>query len=447
MYQKILSKILEFLKDRELRVLIAFAVVYRIFLFTVIYYKAIIAPDSTTFYELAKRIAFLNLSDYDGKRSLGYPILILFGLGNKSLIVFYQHLLGILTSVFQYKILRNFNFSAKHGLWMAMFLTGFLNVFFYESSILVETLVLFFITIMVYLLTEGYLENRSLKIEILMGSVLGILALIKPFYAFLPFVIFGFSIIKDFRFKNVFSSKLLIFIFSLTAYFGWSYVNKLNTGYFVSTTFFGLNMSQNCVYFAEKCPEEYKWIGIPYAKERELSIKNNEDIAMTIWRTYESGAYNNRYSEFPDLTNQLGKFAVSTIKNNPKDYIFQVVTHSWFDYWKPSIYYHDEDFNFKISRTVFDVIWYIQQGIFYFFKFGFVLLIPVEFFKFFRFRKITFELVIVTLVFTASVLQGIVTYGTNSQYSFPFEFLMIIVVFLFLKKEIKLPRRLNTFLQ
>ena len=39
------------------------------------------------------------------------------------------------------------------------------------------------------------------------------------------------------------------------------------------------------------------------------------------------------------------------------------------------------------------------------------------------------------IVFGTSFLQAIVTYGTNDRYSFPFEFIIIIAVFLYLKEK------------
>lgn len=76
-----------------------------------------------------------------------------------------------------------------------------------------------------------------------------------------------------------------------------------------------------------------------------------------------------------------------------------------------------------------------------------MLLVPFYVYQFFKKRKITFEIVMVAIIFLGSVLQGIVTYGTNVKYAYPYEFLMIIVVLLFFKKEVNLPKRLGTFLQ
>ena len=52
----------------------------------------------------------------------------------------------------------------------------------------------------------------------------------------------------------------------------------------------------------------------------------------------------------------------------------------------------------------------------------------------------------VVVVFAGSVLQGLVTCA-NDRFSFPFEFAMIVVVLLFVKNYVTLPKFLNTYLQ
>ena len=44
----------------------------------------------------------------------------------------------------------------------------------------------------------------------------------------------------------------------------WCGFVKSKTGYFVTSTMFGIYKIQNCVYFAEKGPKTYQWIIDPY---------------------------------------------------------------------------------------------------------------------------------------------------------------------------------------
>ncbi|MFC6097752.1 hypothetical protein ACFPVY_13935 [Flavobacterium qiangtangense] len=447
MLDKILnSKVFWFTNSREIKLLLLIGLVYRVLMFG-FYLHSNIFPDSGGFVELGDRMSKLDLTGYGGERSPGYPLLYVLTFQSTRITVILQFGIGVITTIFWYKTLLNLNFNKKNSFWITLFLQSFLTVFLYESSFLIETIALFLISVIFYFLSNAYFEKKSLKLELLMSFLMGYLVIVKPFFAYIPFIIYGFSVLKNFRFSNFISQKLIILVLPLISYFGWSYVNKLNTGYFVSTTYYGLNIAQNCVYFAEKGPKEYNWINKSYVKHRELSIKKNEDVAMTIWRSYGSGDFDFKCWNFADLSNELGKYGKATIMKNPEDYLQQVFTRSWFDFW---LVFGKKEFTpFRVTffNKAMDGIWFVQHIILLFFKFSFLLLTPFYIFKFLRDRKVTMEIIIVAIVFATSLLQGLVTYGTNSKYAFPFEFLMIILVLLFVKNYVRFSKRLNIFLK
>src|SRR5699024_6465555 len=210
-------------------------------------------------------------------------------------------------------------------------------------------------------------------------------------------------------------------------YFGWSYVNKINTGYFVSTTFIGLNLAQNCVHYAEKGPLKYQWLSEPYVHYRKKSIANNRDVAMAIWAAYNAGAYDKYDLSFPDLSHQLGLYAKATIYHNPFDYLQQVAL-SWWKFWKPSIMWNYDSFNFPYANKIFLLLWKFQKLILWTSRVAFIALIPYYFFKAIKTRKISLEFKLMSLVLAGSILQAAVTYGSNSRFSFPFEFIMVMLV-------------------
>lgn len=447
MLDKILnSKVFWFTNSREIKLLLLIGLVYRV-LMMALYQDGNIFPDSWSFITLGDQMLTFDLFGYTGERSPGYSLLYFLTGGSLILVLLFQFGIGVITSVFWFKTLLNLNFNARNSFWITLFLESFLHIFLYESSFLIETLALFLISVIFFILTNAYFEKKSLKLELLMSFLLGYLVIVKPFFAYIPFLIYGFSVLKNFRFSNFISQKLIILVLPLISYFGWSYVNKLNTGYFVSTTYYGLNIAQNCVYFAEKGPKEYDWINKSYVKHRELSIERKEDVSMTIWRSYGSGDFDFKCYNFAQLSNELGEYGKATIKKNPKDYLKQVVTRSWLDFWRIFGKEIFKPFRVAIADSLMNKVWFVQKAILLSFKFSFLLLVPFYAVQFFRDRKITSEIVIVTVIFATSVLQGLVTYGTNSKYSFPFEFLMIIVVLLFIKKYVRFFNFINKYLQ
>lgn len=436
-------KLFSFIKSREIRILIFVGILFR-FILTILYFNVTLFLDSDGYIELSKYLLNLDLSGYDGTRSPGYPFLIFLAFGSQKLVVLFQFVLGIITSILWYKILLKLQFKAKLSLFIALFLEGFLHVYFYETSIMVESFSLFFISLLFYQIANGFFDKKDLKTDFLVGLLLGYLVLIKPFYVFLPFWVYGFSVIKNFNLKQIINQKIILLIFPLLTYFGWSYVNKVNTGHFVSTTYLGLNLSQNCVYFAENTAPEYQWIGTIYAKYRIKNLAENDtikkdidkrDMAMTIWHARKE-LQSKRNSTLPDLSKELGQYAYATIRKNPIEYTKQVLCRSWIDFWKTSIHFNYLNFLVPFSNKICIGFWYIQSTLLLFFKFVFLILSPVYIFEFFRTQKISFEFITVVIILTTSILQAMVTYGSNSRFSYPFEFLMIIIVLLFVRKYI-----------
>jgi len=427
------QKLKKLRNNKEVKILIVVGLLYR-FLLSLVYMNISQFPDSSSFMVLAERILAFNLLDYTGERSPGYPLLLFFAFGFKPLVVLYQFGIGILTSILWFKTLLNLNFSKKQALWMTLFMQSFIHVYFYETSILIESLTLFLISIVFYFLTTNYLDEKNIKKDILIGCVLGFLVLIKPFFAYIPFIIYGFKVMKSFAFKNFISSKIIILIFPLMAYFGWSYVNKINTGYFVSTTYFGLNLSQNCVHFAEKAPDEFETIRAIYIRNREAAIAEKSDVAMSIWRAHQELTDSTGLDYFPDLSHELGRFAKAAIANTPKEYWHQVIFVSWVDFWKSFICWNPEKFLIPTAGTFLGYLWQVQSTLLVLFKILFIGLLPIYIIRYIKNKKFTPELLLYKIIFACSILQAIVVYGTNAKYSYPFEYMMIILVVLECKR-------------
>lgn len=424
------------IKDKNIVYVSAFGLFVRLFIFFIFYTHVTIFPDSSGYIDLSKHILALDYSGYDGMRSPGYPLIIAMSFGNLYLTVFYQFLLGVLTAVLWYLLLINLNFSKKSSLIITLFLQTFINVYFFETAILMESLVLFLLSLVFYLIT---CKKQSFKINVILGFVFGYLVLTKPFYLFLPFLLYGFWFLKSPRDFKKLLSKLIVLVIPVFVFVGWSSVIKKHHGYFSSTTLMGVYLSQNCVRFAEKSPEEYNWLSKPYATYRDKSIAENKNLAMSIWYAYGDGAYDKYNLEFSELSESLKEYAIVTIAKNPMAYLHQVIFYSWRDFWKPTIYWNYYDFNFKYANKLFWIVWFVQKYILHVFRIVFLLLIPIVTIKAIKNRTIDIGFIIMSVIFIASVLQALLTYGTNNRFSYPFEFLIIISVLLhFKEKELRL---------
>ncbi len=132
---------------------------------------------------------------------------------------------------------------------------------------------------------------------------------------------------------------------------------------------------------------------------------------------------------FPDLSKRLYDYSVETIKLNPAAYFKQAFV-SWCDFWKTSFYWEPQRMGITTLEKPVSYFVYAERILLQLIKMLFVLLIPVNIWYLIRNRQLSPSLIISVAVFTASVLQALVTYGTNSRFSFPFEILIVVSVLL-----------------
>jgi hypothetical protein len=424
--------------NKPIAAIIAFSIAIRLLLLA-FYCHVTIFPDSEGYADLAALMLKGSIAGYEGYRSPGYPALLAL-LGNcLPLVVALQMALGVITAVYTYKIMRLLSFGTPVSFYMALVLNSLVHVLFYETNILTESVTLFF-TLLCFYHTFKLLFTRAstFKQAVLLSFLLGVLAIIKPFYIFMPFLIYGLYTLKNFSLKTIINTKLVVVVFPLAAFLGWSYVNKVNTGYFVSSTYYGINIAQNCVWFAEDVPPQYKQIGDIYARHRDIVVAEHKDVAMTIWFAMPELQQATGLSQV-DLSHELAGYSKSAINQNPGAYAKQAAV-SFIDFWGTVIYWNYDSFNFPYANKAFLLLWFIESFTLLALKIIFAALMPWHVYLFFKNRVFTPALVIVIVVLAAALLQALATYGTNNRFSYPFEFLMVITLLLTFK------HRLQTFL-
>jgi hypothetical protein len=393
------------------------------------------APDSWAFNHFVTELINDNFNDYVGERTPGYPYLIYLLNHDKMLVVLVQMLMGIITSILWFKTLLNLKISEKISFYCTLFFALYLQNFFYETFVLAETFMLLLNSLILYVLLNNYFYKRQIIVEICMSVLLAILILVKPFFLFYPFLIYALYLIKNPSFKKIISVKLIIFILPAYAYFSWCSFVEEKTGYFEPTAYFGLNLAQNCLFFAEKGPKEYDYIAKPYVKYRDEMFRNGEDASMAVWKVWGGQHLAPKYTKFADVTHQFGNYAKATIASNFGDYLYYSITHSWFDFWKvfdvkPYMNFKDNAFNSVVS-----VINAIQMVLLFILKFVFLFLSFYYTFLFINNKKVTNVMILLAFIHAAAILQALVVYGTNAKYAFPYEFFMLVVVLLFLKEK------------
>lgn len=419
----------EWILKHPIKCIILWGVFIRLALLA-LYGHATIFPDSYSYFRLAEYISHFDLTDNDGTRGPGYPLLIALAFGKSYITVLYQIALGIATLIVLYKTALLLWRKKQSALILTFIISCYLPVIFYEYAILTESLTLFLIMAVFFVFLK-ILQHGSgaVKSYLLLASLCAFLVLVKSFYIYIPFLLFAILFIRQHSFKYITTRYSLLIILPLFTFFGWSYVNKVTTGYFVSTTFYGFNMAQNCVGFAEKTTDEFTGIARIYVHHRDSTIAHNGDVSMSIWYAHDDlKKYTGLYS-YGELSEKLYEYGTTTVKMNPLSYLRQVLI-SWIDFWKVELYWGEGEFRVPIVRTILSGFFYLQAIPMQILKILFILLIPYNIIRSFKQKNLNIETIISLLVLAASVLQAFATYGTNTRYSFPFEILIILSVLL-----------------
>ena len=399
------------------------------------------APDSWAFNHFVTELLNDNFNDYVGERTPGYPYLVYLLNHDKMLVVLVQMLMGIITSILWFKTLLNLKISEKISFYCTLFFALYLQNFFFETFILAETFMLLLNSIILYILLNNYFEKKQIIVEICMSVLLTILIFVKPFFLFYPFLIYALYLIKNPSFKKVISVKLIIFILPAYAYFSWCSFVEEKTGYFEPTAYFGLNLAQNCLFFAEKGPKEFDFIANPYVKYREEMLQKGEDASMAVWKVWGGQHLAPKYTKFADVTHQFADYAKATIASNFGDYLYYSITNSWFDFWKVFDMKPYMSFKENTLNTFVTVINTIQMVVLLILKFVFLILSFYYTFLFIKNKKVTQVMILLAFIHAAAILQALVVYGTNAKYAFPYEFFMVVVVVLFLKGKLNWPSK------
>ena len=223
--------------------LVIIAIVFKIsmFLFTTV---PMVSPDSIGYIDLARYISGFNLSGYDGVRTPGYHLIIALCNMNLKIVVVVQMILGILITLFMFRITLLFTSNQKFAFLSGLTYLFYVQQFDIERFILSETVTTFFVTAAVYF-SIVYFFRGKLFYKMLISVLLGCFAaLTKPLLILLPFFLIIIFTIDILYYKEKLITLLLrlpiLLLLPIISITSWSYVNYKNNQIFTISTLSGL---------------------------------------------------------------------------------------------------------------------------------------------------------------------------------------------------------------
>ncbi|WP_332243921.1 hypothetical protein [Flavivirga spongiicola] len=386
-------------------------------------------PDSEKYILLGEIISELNFENYSGGRTPGFSFLIAISNQNLNITIAIQIILGILGSLLFYDFVKLRLTSKIVAFWNTLFINGFVHFILYEFAILTESLTIFLMTLAFWYLEKFKLLTlrASLKHYFVLSLILSWLFFTRPVYLFIPIGLFIFVLSKCIILKQNtglnFIKIFIIAIIPLASFYCIGSINKRNSGYFTSTTYSGLYLSQIATSFIEKAPDEDKIIRDIIIKHRD-SIKpsNSDNRAMSVWFAQEELKESTKLSE-QDLNYELGRISKNLFLKYPHLYLSRVFK-SLISFWgyKGSLMLDHNTFNNIYFKYLILIIWKIQR---------YLLVVIHILFLFFSFKKLKwffkdkpnnydFDLFLICIVYSGAISQALLVYGPNSRFAFPF---------------------------
>lgn len=402
----------------------------------------VIHGDSYGYLDLADRLKEFSLKDYEGFRTPGYPLLL--SLFSKNAVIVIQVLMSLISSFFVYEQIKPH--SRVFAILTSLFTITLLNCMSLDFAILSEVSTQFVLISSLWYVYANklLLQPNSTKKYLILSIILATLFLTRPMYILVTPILFVFLAFQATRYnyKSYILKLLLVLALPAMAYNGWSYLNYKNHGWFTVTTFYGINLAQNCFGFIDKLPEEHKVIRDIYMAEILPQTYENKDVtkieyfkqfyfdetndAMTIWRAYPNLLLHTEL-EASKLSMKLTSIFKHHIRNYPKEYAHQVF-RSWTHFWNHYEYFKVDNTSVSLLPSPWQQLWRLQRVLLVLLN---LLFFPLSIFSLWyslRQRHIfSFNNLMIAIVYASSISQALVTYGENARFAFPTFFLLIIV--------------------
>ena len=392
-------------------------------------YAPLYGNDSPSYAALGKMIQTGSFSDYDGRRTPGYPLFMLLLGYNNHLIRLFQHLCGLLSIFLVYKILR-LELPAR-SCWPLLILMGLSIQFpFYESIIQTEALSTLAIMASLYFFSAPTTRPSS---NLTVASVISSVgALIRPHLIILvPIYIGLYAIQHRHSFHRIITGGVSLALPFVILVGGWVGFNYITISRVAFTTLPKVDLIAHMISYVSDADDKYG--EVKYAFEEAFTVKKEsveiaDDnragyVSYAGQRLRERGITNNL-----DRADTIHSMAVDLIKKHPLGYLKQVFS-AWLRFWRVHIIIYAECFpknSFLYDIALFmwlpiKCLWLVINSIF-------ILFIPM-----FLFLKMTTEgrrllVAIYCLLLGASASQALTQYYDNARFAIPFQPLVGIAV-------------------
>ncbi len=360
-------------------------------------------PDTGTYIEVAKQLVSGDFSNYQGRRTPGYPLLL------------------ILAQL------------SPHAVWIIQMLAG---LAISEANLIPETETTLFVTstaALLALIHRRFRDRSSGWILILAGTLAGGAVMARPQFVFLPmllgiFIGYGSLIYARSNWRVALARAVIAAGPGIFMILAWSSFNYFHVGHFTLSTQTGVGLMEHTIAFAELAPERYRTVRDVLVKHRDLHLA-------------ETGRYTATWEALPELKKVTGlalpaldkellKVSTSLIAAHPFRYA-ALVGDAWVSFWLVSNPKGIEDVKPQVLNELLNWSWRFEHPLLRSINAVFLVFLVVAMLSR-RFRQQTnwgfiFTAVSAVAVFS-SILQALAVGVDNTRYGVTIQPLVVLIV-------------------
>lgn len=285
--------------NSEKKLFLIISVLYFVFFIARMVSNIYFLADSYEYFEVAKAIRNFTYFEHSNhpeiftRRPFFYPFFLSFFVDfNPLIVIVFQTILSLFNTFILFKIIKQYNIQMTNKLLVLFLFTP--SIFIYAQLIMSEWLVMLFLTMLFWLLSQKWTKNNFAYIQII--TVL--LSFTKPI--FYPFIYINLIFFLVYMIKNkVFSFWLFLPIICLQLYLNY---NKNTTGYKHFSSIENANLIDYNLYYFKS------------------STQSKEQAELWLDSVYKDKKYVGK--SFKEQNSYLKQIATNEIKKNFFQYSF-----------------------------------------------------------------------------------------------------------------------------
>ncbi len=394
-------------------------------------------PDTGTYVELAQQLVNGDLSAYEGRRTLGYPLLLILAQLSPDLVWVIQMLAGLAISACLFYIAYEVTGSPGFGCFVGMTYHLNLGQLFFEANLIPETETILFVSSTTACIA---LINRRFKnqaptgvILVVAGMLAGSAVFARPQFVFLPILlgiitVYGSLTVARSRTGVALARGCLSAGPGIIMILAWSCFNFFQVGHFTLSTQTGIGLMEHTIAFIELAPERDRTVRDVLLKHRDFHLAQTGRHTATWDAIPELKTVTGL--QLPALDRELLKLSIRLIVDHPFRYA-ALVGDAWISFWLVSNPKGLEEVKPAELTLLLARIWRVEHSLLRLINIIFLVFVTMAVFSG-RFRHRTrwgFILTSMTaIVLVSSGLQALVIGVDNTRYGVTVQALVVLIV-------------------